>query len=204
MNKLKIEYVDIEKITPYQYNPRKNDKAVEFVMNSIKEFGFKVPMVITSGGVVITGHTRLKAAKKLGIKEVPCIIADDLSEEQQNAFRLADNETSEQAKWNKEMLEEEMKKLLDIFDMTDFGFPIQIDDIDIETEGKEKIAKELDEANNYVVLEFFTESEWEKAIEVLGLERVATADKNPKIRRHGIGRVIEGKKIIDKLESLNG
>jgi hypothetical protein len=102
------------------------------------------------------------------------------------------------------MLEEEMKKLIDIFDMTDFGFPIQIDDIDVETEGKEKIAKELDEANNYVVLEFFTESEWEKAIEVLGLERVATADKNPKIRRHGIGRVIEGKKIIDKLESLNG
>ena len=70
----------IDEIRPYEKNPRKNDNAVKYVAESIKEFGFKVPLVISQDNVVITGHTRLKAAKKLGIKEVPCVIADDLSE----------------------------------------------------------------------------------------------------------------------------
>lgn len=81
----------------YENNPRNNDEAVNAVANSIKEFGFKVPIVITSDNTIIAGHTRLKASRLLGLDEVPCIIADDLTEEQIKAFRLADNKTAELA-----------------------------------------------------------------------------------------------------------
>ena len=81
--------VDINKLIPYAKNPRKNDEAVEPVANSIREFGFKVPLVIDKENNVVCGHTRLKAAKKLGMKTVPCIIADDLTEEQIKGFRLS-------------------------------------------------------------------------------------------------------------------
>ena len=80
MNKLKVEYFKTDELIPYANNPRNNDEAVDYVANSIKEFGFKVPCVIDNEKNVVCGHTRLKAAKKLGIKEVPCIIADDLTE----------------------------------------------------------------------------------------------------------------------------
>lgn len=89
MDKLKIEYFKTEELTPYAKNPRKNDGAVDPVANSIREFGFKVPIVIDKENNVVCGHTRLKAAKKLGMKTVPCIIADDLTEEQVKAFRLS-------------------------------------------------------------------------------------------------------------------
>ena len=84
----------ISEIKPYEKNPRKNDDAVKYVAESIQQFGFKVPIVIDTNGVIIAGHTRYKASKKLGLKEVPCIIADDLTEEQIKAYRLADNKIS--------------------------------------------------------------------------------------------------------------
>ena len=105
MEKIKIEYLKTDELIPYANNPRNNDEAVDYVANSIKEFGFKVPCVIDNEKNVVCGHTRLKAAKKLGIKEVPCIIADDLTEEQIDAFRLADNKTAEIATWDFEKLE---------------------------------------------------------------------------------------------------
>ena len=131
----------VEEIIPYVNNPRKNDKAVEAVASSIKNFGFKVPIVIDSFNEIINGHTRLKAAKKLGLKEVPCIIADDLTEEQIKAFRLADNKVSEIAEWDFELLEAEIGLLsMDMeqfgFDMDDFDFgdgdKVQEDDYEIE------------------------------------------------------------------------
>lgn len=185
---LKIEYVDINSIKPYEKNPRKNDKAVEYVANSIKEFGFKVPIVIDKENVIVAGHTRYKAAIKLGLKEVPCIIANDLKEEQIKAFRLADNKVSEQAKWDMDLLDKELNDLYNILDMSNFGFAIQIEDIDLDVEGKEKITSELGEANNYVVLEFDTQWDWEEAQIILGIERVSTGEENVNIRRHGIGR----------------
>ena len=111
----------IEEIIPYENNPRHNDEAVEYVAKSIKEFGFKVPIIIDRNNVIITGHTRLKAAKKLGLKEVPTIMADDLTEEQINAFRLADNKVSEYATWDMDILEKELKAI-DTINMEDFGF----------------------------------------------------------------------------------
>lgn len=95
MGKIQIEYRSIESILPYEKNPRINDDAVPAVMESIKEFGFKIPIVLTADNVIVAGHTRIKAAKQLGMKEVPCVIADDLSKEQIKAFRLADNKSAD-------------------------------------------------------------------------------------------------------------
>lgn len=119
----------IEKFTkeliPYANNPRENDGAVDAVAASIKEFGFKVPVIIDKDNVIVAGHTRIKAAGKLGIDKVPCIIADDLSEEQIKAFRLADNKVGELAQWDFSKLEEELKELSEMdldFQMDEFGF----------------------------------------------------------------------------------
>lgn len=115
----------IDDIIPYEKNPRHNDEAVKYVANSIRQFGFKVPLVIDKDNVVTCGHTRLKAAKLLGLTTVPCVIADDLTPEQIQAFRLADNKVSEKATWDDDLLGEELRQLdgLD-FSMEDFGFDL--------------------------------------------------------------------------------
>lgn len=118
---MEIKMLKLAELVPYEKNPRKNDEAVKYVQASIKEFGFKVPIVIDKDNVIVAGHTRYKAAKKLKMDEVPCIIADDLSEEQIKAFRLADNKVSEQAVWDFDLLSGELDGILNI-DMTDFGF----------------------------------------------------------------------------------
>ena len=110
----------ISELREYENNPRNNEAAVEAVANSIKEFGFKVPIIISKDNVIIAGHTRYKASHRLGLQEVPCIVADDLSEEQIKAFRLVDNKTSELATWDLEKLEEELAELN--LDMSIFGF----------------------------------------------------------------------------------
>ena len=124
---MKITNRKIGTIRPYEKNPRKNDDAVQYVANSIKEFGFKVPIVIDSDGVIVAGHTRYKAAKRLGIEEVPCIVADDLTKEQIKAYRLADNKVAEKAEWDLEFLSEELDDLFD-FDMDRFGFDFEIEE----------------------------------------------------------------------------
>ena len=100
MNKLKIEYVDINNIKPYKKNPRKNDEAIPYVMESIKQFGFKNPVILDKDNIIVAGHTRIESAKRLGITEIPCIYADDLTDEQIKAFRLADNKVGEIAECN--------------------------------------------------------------------------------------------------------
>lgn len=125
MDNLKIIYKKTKDLIPYINNPRNNDGAVDKVASSIKNFGFKVPIVVDGDNEIIAGHTRLKAAKKLGMEEVPCIVADDLSDGQIKAFRLADNKVSEFSDWDMEMLEKELLEIKDIdidFKMEDFGF----------------------------------------------------------------------------------
>lgn len=117
---MKIEMISTAELIPYANNPRHNDEAVQYVANSIKEFGFKVPIVIDKDNVIIAGHTRLKASQLLGITEVPCIRADDLNDEQVKAFRLADNKVAELADWDTELLDVELEEIE--FDMTQFGF----------------------------------------------------------------------------------
>jgi site-specific DNA-methyltransferase (adenine-specific) len=120
---MQIVYKKVDELIPYINNPRRNDDAVDKVASSIKHFGFKVPIVIDQQNEIVAGHTRLKAAKKLGIKEVPCIVADDLDDNQIKAFRLADNKVSEAAAWDDALLGIEMFSINDI-DLTDFGFDV--------------------------------------------------------------------------------
>lgn len=110
MNKkeINIVYKDIEELIPYVNNPRDNSGAVDAVASSIKNFGFKVPIVVDRGNEIVTGHTRLLAAKKLGMKKVPVIVADDLTQNEVKAFRLADNKVGELAQWDLEALENEL------------------------------------------------------------------------------------------------
>lgn len=119
---LKMHTIGIGNLKPYKNNPRKNDEAVDYVANSIQEFGFKVPLVVDGKNNIVCGHTRYKAAIKLGLEEVPCIVADDLSKEQIKAFRLADNKTGEIAFWDFDLLKSELSELGDVLDMNSFGF----------------------------------------------------------------------------------
>ena len=137
--KTQIQYKKIKEIKPYDRNPRKNDDAVKYVAESIRQFGFKVPIVIDRNSTIVAGHTRYKAAKKIGMSEVPCIIADDLTEEQIKAYRMADNKVSEFAEWDIDLLGEELGEITDI-DMTDFGF-----EINIPEENAEFIKDDFDE-----------------------------------------------------------
>ena len=127
-NVTNIEVLSIGDLKPYEKNPRRNDEAVQYVVNSIKEFGFKVPIIIDSENVIVAGHTRYKAAKELGMTEVPCVRADDLTDEQVKAYRLVDNKTAEMAGWDYNILGEELGTVLEM-DMSQFGFEsIDMDD----------------------------------------------------------------------------
>lgn len=123
---MEIIYKKVSDLKPYEKNPRKNDEAVKYVAKSIEEFGFKVPIIIDNDNTIVAGHTRWKAAKKLKIDEVPCIIADDLNETQIKAFRLADNKVSEKAEWDFDLLSNELSEILDL-NMADFGFEDLLD-----------------------------------------------------------------------------
>ena len=119
---LEIIMRNVDDIIPYENNPRDNDNSVDAVVESIKNFGFLVPIVIDKDNVLVAGHTRIKALKKMGIKTVPCILADKLTEDQIKAYRLADNMTSMNSKWNGKLVRLEMKNLPE-FDFTKFGMP---------------------------------------------------------------------------------
>lgn len=193
----------IDEIKPYEKNPRKNDSAVDYVAKSIKEFGFKVPIVIDKDGIIIAGHTRYKASKKLGLKEVPCIVADDLTEEQVKAFRLADNKVSEKSKWNDKLLEEELSDIFNI-DMEDFGFDLGIDD-EVEEDGEVEFTEILGEEHNYIVLYFDNEVDWLQAESLFELKPVQNLSTRKDgmitkgMKSTGIGRVIKGREAINKI-----
>lgn len=131
----------LDELKPYADNPRKNDGAVDALAESIKEFGFLVPVVIDADGEIVAGHTRYKAARMLGLEEVPCIIADDLTEEQITAYRLVDNKTQELSGWDFAKLISELRELTKDFDMSLFGFGYldeQEPDDDEENEPREQ------------------------------------------------------------------
>lgn len=130
--RLKIEYVPIDSIRPYERNPRKNEQAVPPLKESIKNFKFSQPITVDGEGVVIIGHTRLLAAKALEMKEVPIIRRTDLTKAQVKALRLADNKIQEKSGWDFDFLDQELKELEESFDtdMADFGFGDDASDSD--------------------------------------------------------------------------
>lgn len=156
---MQIVNKSIDEIKEYENNPRNNDNAVEYVANSIKEFGFKVPIVIDKNNIIVAGHTRYKASKLIGITEIPCIIADDLTDEQIKAFRLVDNKSAEYATWDMALLNMELESLQD-FDMEIFDFSIEKDlkgvvdddyEIELPEEPKSKYGDIYKLGNHYLM-----------------------------------------------------
>ena len=146
---MNIKEISISELHPYENNPRNNDDAVDAVAKSIETFGFKAPLIIDKENVIVCGHTRYKAAMKLGLQTVPCVIADDLTPEQVKAFRLVDNKTSELSGWDFQKLDEELAYIVDLndelfnVDMAEFGFgDTPIVDWDREEELTEENYKE--------------------------------------------------------------
>ena len=146
---MNVKMMKINDLTPYENNPRNNEGAIEYVANSIKQFGFKVPIVVDKNNVIVAGHTRYLAASALEMEEVPCIVADDLTDKQIKAFRIADNKVAEKASWDFTKLGVEIKDLLDIdlgFDLTDMGFgEFEIDVLLNNNDFDEAALKEDDE-----------------------------------------------------------
>ena len=136
---MQVQSMKISEVKPYPNNPRNNDDGVEAVANSIKEFGWQQPIVVDKDNVIIVGHTRYKAAKKLGMKEVPVVVANNLTPEQVKAYRLADNKTGELTDWDMSLLDDELGDIADI-NMSDFGF-----DLDIPEDKEEVQEDDFDE-----------------------------------------------------------
>lgn len=148
-----IVMLPVSEVRPYEKNPRKNAEAVKYVRASIEKFGFKQPIVIDSNRVIISGHTRLEAAKSLGMDEVPCIVADDLTEAQAKALRLADNKVAEFSEWEMNLLGGELGELAEIsdIDMGDFGFDLsEFDNIGLDDEETEVVEDEVPEEIEHV------------------------------------------------------
>ena len=157
----------VSELIPYINNPRNNDDAIDAVASSIKNFGFKVPIVVDSNNEIINGHTRLKAAKKLGLETVPVIVADDLTPEQIKAFRLADNKVGEIATWDENALAVELENL--DFDMNEFGFEIEDLEVNIENRDNDTKPANLNE-KMVIIIEADSDEELENYFERLNDE----------------------------------
>ena len=200
-----IVYKSIKELKPYKKNAKKHPKEqVEQIANSIKEFGFTQPVLIDRNNYVVAGHGRILGAKKAGLKEVPTLCLDDLTEEQIKAYRLADNKLNE-SEWDSGLLKESLDEILDL-DMEMFGFS----DSDIleeteEVEGEVKFTEVLNEENNYIVLKFNNKIDWINAMGLFGIEKVKALPTkrggNSKSfgTRAGVGRVLDGQKAIERM-----
>jgi len=168
---LNIVNLKVDELIPYINNPRDNTNAIDKVASSIQEFGFKVPIIVDENNVVITGHTRLLASKKLGLKTVPCVIADDLTEAQIKAFRIADNKVSEYSTWDMELLQIELEALseMDIdLELTGFNeiecmemledIMPNTDDYDVDVDDYDEVSEGNLKADN-MIISYFTEEE---------------------------------------------
>ena len=146
---MKIHEISIYDIKEYKNNPRKiPERAIDAVAASIKNFGFINPVVLDKDNVIVCGHTRLQAAKKIGFQEVPCVIADDLTPEQIKAFRLVDNKTGELSGWDFEKLDVELDGI--DFDMSMFGFEVDVSDLDMSSLFEKVESRSQDKDEKYV------------------------------------------------------
>ena len=205
MIQLQIEQINISELIPYEKNPRINEGAVEYLANSIKEFGFRNPIVIDKDNVIVCGHTRLLAAKRINLETVPCVKADDLTDEQIRAYRLADNKISEFSQWDDKLLSDELDALMD-FDMSDFGF--FDDDEEDEEAAEEELKPEvefteiLEEENNYIVLFFDNEIDWlqaESLFDIKSVKGLSTRKDGTGNPSKGVGRVLNGSAALAKI-----
>lgn len=202
---IKVVVRTLDELIPYEDNPRNNENAVEFVANSISNFGYKDMIVIDKNNVIVCGHTRYKACKKLGIKEVACILADDLTDDQVKAFRLADNKVAEMAEWDGNLVQKELDDLFGKIDMELFGFFESLEQEEKEEQPEVEFTEVLLENHQYVVLFFDNDVDWLQAQSLLGIHDV----KNLSTRQDGkltkgmerktVGRVLNGKDVLEAL-----
>ena len=198
-----IVYKNTKDLIPYKNNPRINDGSVRYVANSIKEFGFKVPIVIDKNNVIVAGHTRHKAAKMLGMKQVPCIVADDLTDEQIKAFRIADNSAGSDSEWEMDLLNVELADLP--FDFTDFGLYLDEDIKKENGDGTGVDEKEIPkmelrafEHYDYLVFVFDNQHDFINMAQEFGIQKVDAGYSNRKL---GIGRVLKGEELIKRIRN---
>ena len=206
---LKVEYLPVDEIMPYEDNARKHDVwDIEAIANSIKEFGFDDPIGIWGDeNEIVEGHGRLLAAKKLGMKEVPVIRLDHLNEEQRRAYALAHNKTAELSDWDTQLLAGELNAIVNI-DMELFGFDLGVDE-DIKKKEAEKgevpFTEVLGEEHNYIVLYFDNEVDWLQAESLFDIQEVKNLSTRKdgvvksNMQRKGIGRVLKGNVALEKL-----
>lgn len=202
---MQIIYKNIKELKEYDKNPRKNDQAVAKVAESIKNYGFKNPIIIDKNNVIVAGHTRLRASKKLGIENVPCIVADDLTEDQLKAFRIADNKVAEYSTWDQSLLKIELQDVGELF--TGFNL-IDFEDDEENIKGEVEFTEVLGEEHNYLILYFDNSVDWLQAESLLELKEVKnfSTRKDGKISDGmltvGIGRVLKGRDFFEKIRGI--
>ena len=213
MENLKIEYLPVDSLKPYEKNARKHGETdVKAIVSSIKEFGFDDPIGIWSDkNLIVEGHGRLEAAKKLGMKEVPCIRLDHLTDKQRRAYALAHNKTAELSSWLDELLQSELMDIENI-DMELFGFDLdeftesEADKIvNSEEPGEVEFAQYVDEVSQYIVLKFTSEADWNNAVSMFGLKQVKTYSTRKDGKQNGVGcmglgHVVDGPTAIRMIE----
>jgi len=215
--KPKMEMVKVEDLVSYSMNPKAHPQdQVDMIAQSIKDFGFRVPILITQDNEIVAGEGRRLAAIDLEISTVPCIRVDDLTPEQVRAFRIADNRAAE-SDWIEEFLSAELKTLEAAgYESSWMGFSLE--DIDKRLEKKTgggrgsggdeapevSFSEELMEAHNYVVLYFDNKIDWLQAQTLLGLETVQSLDSRDGFKRQGIGRVLRGPEALNRIRERMG
>lgn len=200
---MNIKNISVKDLIPYEKNTKKHDDVqINNVAESIKQYGFVQPIVIDKNNVVVIGHCRLLAAKKLKMADVPCVCVEDLTEEQVKALRIVDNKSNE-SDWLNDILELELPDVdLSAFDF-DFGLDKKKDKEEIE--GEVEFSEILGEENNYLVLQFKTDIDWLNAQSIFGLETVKSYStrKDGKVtknmERKGVARVLDGAKVLNEL-----
>ena len=204
MDKLNIVYKQIKELKPYKKNAKKHNKEqVEQIANSIKEFGFTQPVIIDKNNEVVAGHGRILGAKKAGLKQVPTVCLEDLTEEQIKAYRLVDNILNE-SEWDNDLLKQSLEEIEEM-NMEVFGFTIdKLEDESVDVEPDVPFTEILNEENNYIVLKFDNKIDWINALGVFGLKQVKVyptkkGGKKDSLKRMGVGRVLDGVKALEGL-----
>ena len=205
MEELNIVYKTIKELKPYKKNAKKHSKEqVEQIANSIKEFGFTQPVIIDKYNSVVAGHGRILGAKKAGLKQVPTVCLEDLTEEQIKAYRLVDNELNE-SEWDSDLLKQSLDEIAEM-DMEVFGFAMDsLADEELEIEPEVPFTEILNEENNYIVLKFNNKIDWLNAMGLFGIEKAKAyptrkeGNKKSFGMREGVGRVIDGQKALERV-----
>lgn len=203
---LNITYRPIKELKPYKKNAKKHNKEqVEQIANSIKEFGFTQPVIIDKHDCVVAGHGRILGAKKAGLKQVPTVCLDELTEEQIKAYRLVDNKLNE-SEWDNELLKQSLDEIIEM-DMEAFGFELEVmEDVMMEVEPEVPFTEVLNEENNYIVLKFNNKIDWLNALGVFGIEKVQAyptkknGNKKSFGTRAGVGRVLDGQQALERVQ----